>query len=654
MARTPISENVRASFRQTRDALGGAGALLRDQHRDRLLSQVDVLTDSPEGLAFLLDEIPHLLDAGLFAGTPWEDPGGLVPSLVGGTLKAGGRNALLEILSELRLLAAAEGRSGDEGFASARARAFLQAALVNNLDLVFPEGAEAERESDPGARVKIGHLMALLTERLPLEGMKEALATELELISAQRPVVTDRILEMCRLLRRHLRLDPEEDADRRILRYLDAAFAPSPAAGERSLEAYEAFIAGAERAALEEECRLLGRGMADTGLSVGYHALLLRRVASDPELVGHLLALDEVGRVELQEHGDLVEALVLEAVHPDTARACHGLGRLLERRRLSEQPVRTRLERLLELELHPSVADALTAAGPESSVSPSARLLADCLGVLGQPLGVGQGWNPTCQAARGISLWSRHAPGKLLAMVDSAARTGDLVMRFEGASIRASEVIHDPSGGFDHNLDALSIVLVPRLDRIYQEMMRRASWRGDDPHRWVNPAMYGQWISSGFLSAYHYPTDSVRDYEAFVRTFYATHHPRYNGGHDLAYPNPVGIFLTSAAGSLIGFHAVSILRVPEAGDGEVRVHFLNPNNEGRQQWAADIRPAVAGHGEAPGESSLPFEQFASRLYAFHYDPGDLGDPAAVDADRVERVVQAARESWGRSYTWSGG
>ncbi|MGM0507461.1 MAG: hypothetical protein ACQER4_09790, partial [Bacteroidota bacterium] len=177
-----------------------------------------------------------------------------------------------------------------------------------------------------------------------------------------------------------------------------------------------------------------------------------------------------------------------------------------------------------------------------------------------------------------------------------------------------------------------------------------ASNRADDPHKWVNPAMYGHWIPTGFISTYDYLTNSIKGYEEFIRTFYVTHHPDYNGGNDLAYPNPVGIFLTSSTGKLIGFHAVSILRVQKV-EEQVRVYILNPNNEGRQRWQENMRPTVAGNGERAGESSLPFHQFASRLYAFHFNQTDVDDLDRVDTGEVEKVTELAKTSWGESYKW---
>jgi hypothetical protein len=249
-----------------------------------------------------------------------------------------------------------------------------------------------------------------------------------------------------------------------------------------------------------------------------------------------------------------------------------------------------------------------------------------------------------------MSLWSRHAPGKLLSMIHTAATTNDLEMRFEGQLLTSSRLAAGLTKEFDYKLDAVSIVLVPHLDRIYFEMMRLATGRGEDPHKWVNPAMYGQWIPTGFSTPYNYLTNTITGYGDFLRLFYTTHHPDYNGGHDLAYPNPVGIFLTAANGKLLGFHAVSILRVARYKE-DFRVYFLNPNNEGRQKWQSDIQPTVAGYGEVPGESSLPFHQFASRLYAFHFKPSDSDGRDLVPDREIDRVTEIAKGSWGTSYIW---
>jgi hypothetical protein len=264
---------------------------------------------------------------------------------------------------------------------------------------------------------------------------------------------------------------------------------------------------------------------------------------------------------------------------------------------------------------------------------------------------LGQGNNPTCQAARGLSLWSMHAPGYLLNLLISAARDGSISLDFEGASIESRSIARGVSAGLEGDLDAVSRVLVPQLDRIYDEMMRRAAGRGEDAHRWVNPAFYGRWIPDGFACAIDVPTQSVRGYDAFVRRFFATHHPSFNEGEELIHPNPVGAFVTDVHGRLLGAHAVSLRRIEPDPAGELRAYFFNPNNEGRQDWGLGVTTSVCNKGEIPGESSLPLAQFASRLYAFHFHPYEGGAPEAVPDETVAEVVSAARASWGRAYAW---
>ena len=654
MTRTesPLPPNIIQGFSETVEALAEGSALTRPQHVLRLLSQVDVLTDSREGLDFILGHMPALVAGGIFRDGPWEHPDRLVPALVAGTLKAGGQTTLMEILSELRLAAIARGEVANPTLTREKAREFLRDVLVNSLGLLFSGETEEDRMLEPDIRTKIDHLMGLLREEVPLEEIKSALATEIELICHQRPIVVQRALDIISLVDREVELESDGEDDQRLRRFVQAVHGPSPESAARSPSEYAAYLESADSSALQEECRRLSETMRDTGLAVAPHAVLVRRVASEPELLAQVLNLNQGGAAELEEHREFVTSLIEETIHPSTARAVYGLGRLLDRGLLSHQPVLGGLKRVGSLELEPKVAAAIASSRPESPLTPQQLLLADCLCVLGQPLGLGQGRNPTCQSARGISLWSRHAPGKLLEIIRTVARTNDLAMRFEAAVVRSSEVgqgLMKPED-LDDQLDAVSLILVPHLDRIYNEMMRRAGARGEDPHKWVNPAMYGHWIPNGFAAAYNAVTGVITDYPGFLRTFYATHHPDFNRGHDLAYPNPVGIFLTSSSGALIGFHAVSILRVRRVED-QVRVFLYNPNTEGRQRWHADISPTVAGHGEEPGESSLPFHQFASRLYAFHYNPSDVGDLDAVDPDAIARVESAARESWGESYQW---
>jgi hypothetical protein len=280
-------------------------------------------------------------------------------------------------------------------------------------------------------------------------------------------------------------------------------------------------------------------------------------------------------------------------------------------------------------------------------------LIGGVISVLGQPFGIGQGNNPTCQSARGISMWSQQAPGKLLNMISHVAISNQLEFRYEGELI-VSRQVNDQPDSFYNLLDPVSVALVPHLDQIYGKMMQKAMVKhaGKDPHISVNPAFYGHWIQTGFASCYNPLTGAIEKYERFVRTFYASFHPSYNGGYSLVYSVPIGIFITSSKAEFLGFHAISLLRVSKDQSGEWRAYFFNPNNEGRQNWGQEVKPTVDGNGEKPGESSLPFHQFASRVYAFHYNATSVKDRLELPSqEAVMSVHHLARNSWGKKYVW---
>lgn len=651
--KTEIPRPLADSFHEALEALAGSIPLRQEERKKKLLSVIDRVMEADGGCAFLYEYIPQLVEAGIFEGSMWKQADKLVPSLVSGTLKAGGPTSIMEILSELRMLGLWKERLQEEHFSREQAFQFLKTTMVSNLDLIFPDGSEELRGLEAGTRQKLNQLFSFLLEHVSLGHIRERLAEEIEAICHQRPIVTDRVKHILATVEREIPLDDTRPSDITLQKYIRAVFRPTDAAAERSPEEYSDFLKETDADTIAGEARNAGRLMQQTGLVSPYHVWLIRKIAGQPELLKEALGLDESGRAELDKHQAFVEELIDKVLVADTARSCYGLAQLLNRSLLTHQPVKSGLQRLLSTELHPDTAAALRKSRPKASIKPVYVLVAECLGVLGQPLGIGQGWNPTCQSARGISLWSRHAPGKLLRMVETAAKTHDLTMRFEAQLLTASSLSLGLAKTFDYNLDAVSVVLVPHLDKIYNRMMELASYRLEDPHKWVNPAMYGHWIPVGFLSAYDYMTNSIKNFEHFIRSFYITHHPEYNGGYNLAYPNPVGIFLTGANGDLLGFHAVSILRIARH-EGEMRLYFLNPNNEGRQQWQSDIRPTVSGHGERPGESSLPFYQFASRMYAFHYSPSDLNELSNVDDAEVAKVMDIAKNSWGTSYTWTDG
>ncbi|WP_235878756.1 hypothetical protein [Saccharopolyspora karakumensis] len=78
----------------------------------------------------------------------------------------------------------------------------------------------------------------------------------------------------------------------------------------------------------------------------------------------------------------------------------------------------------------------------------------------------------------------------------------------------------------------------------------------------------------------------------------------------------------------------------------MRVYSFNPNNDSGQDWGDGVVVSTAGSGERFGEASLPFDQFASRLYIFHLDPLERREPERVPAEDIERITGYIERSWG--------
>jgi hypothetical protein len=112
------------------------------------------------------------------------------------------------------------------------------------------------------------------------------------------------------------------------------------------------------------------------------------------------------------------------------------------------------------------------------------------------------------------------------------------------------------------------------------------------------------------------------------------------------HPQPAGLAVTDSAARYIGWHAITILRAGRDPKDVMRVYFYNPNNDSRQDWGDGVVVSTAGNGERFGEGSLPFEQFASRLYIYHHDPFEHGDPQRVPTEDVDQVIGYIHRSWG--------
>ncbi|WP_162415390.1 hypothetical protein [Cyclobacterium roseum] len=652
-----ISESNLASFEELFENYVSATPLTKREKAQKIMGQLDTWCNKLEGIREVYDKVPDLTEAGIFKDSPWEHPGKLVPQLVNGTYKSGHPNSTIELLSELRMLAILEGNIAGSASQKEEADSYLQEVLVYNLEFVFNEPQEETRLVMSAHELsKVHALFQFILEKIELSKVKSKLVEELTLICEQRPVVTEKQRRIIALVKEKIELNPDHPADMELLAFQRAIYKPSPATDGKDHVSYGKLLQTMSIASLEKEAKAMGDSMLQFGLVSTYQATLLLHLVNKEyhELIPVCLGLNPTGVARFNEFKDFVCYLILQVIHPFNAQCIFGLAKMLENGIISREAVRSGLYNLCKISIHPEVTNRIlkSTRTPHEKVSPKQYLIGALLRILGQPLGVGQGNNPTCQSARGISMWSQHAPAKLIHMVQTAAVHNDLSFRFEGQEISYSTTPAGLVQNLDHHLDAVSVTLVPMLDRVYNEMMRRASGRGEDPHKWANPGLYGQWIQIGFASAYDYLSNAIVDFDGFIRVFYAMCHPRFNGGHRLVYPNPVGIFITSAKGEMLGFHAVSLLRVDEDPSGNVRAYFLNPNNEGRQDWGQEIKPSVYGNGEIHGESSLPLYQFAARVYAFHYNNLEASSNMdKIPQAEVEKVKKIAKDSWGKSYTW---
>ncbi|MFD1020634.1 hypothetical protein [Thalassobacillus hwangdonensis] len=647
------TETIIERFTEALNRLDEAAAYAKAMYQKDVYQEANRLLEKPNGLDHLYEHAHRFDNCGVFQDGPWEKADKLQPPLVAGSLQAKGLPTIIEVMSDLRMLAIAKGKYVHESVPPSEAEEFLNEVLALNLHLLFPAATESTRIEKHENAELASNLLHFIFGYLDSSALTTTLISEIDRLTAQRPIMIDRTVSIIRTAKEMLDADLNSSQRYSLEKYIEAIEGPSKFSQEYPhVNQYRLKLKDLSKSELEQECEAMAHTLRGTGLAAPHHAALLRFLNKrHPSLLADAMHLNGKGKANLEEHLELVQQLIKVAIFPATKQAIYGLALMLERGVLSSSPVIPGLRRLIELDILPDVRQALLQSVKNGEgMTANSILLAGVMSVLGQPLGVGQGFNPTCQSARGISLWAQHAPGYLLELIPRAARDGEIDIQFEGTAIHSKELKGGLMEELHPELDPVSIVLVPHLDRIYGEMMSRVTLRGEDGHRWVNPAFYGNWVPNGFSTVFDPITGSITDYSGFVRLFYATHHPDYNDDYELIYPNPVGIFITNVHGKLLGFHAISIIRIA-AYDGDYRVYFYNPNNDSSQNWGQEIEPTVMGHGEREGECSLPFDEFTSRLYAFHYNPYEQGEAYAVEDELVQEVEQLARDSWGKDYTW---
>lgn len=633
-----------------------AGQALTEATQNQLLTVIDSLSRKAKGLPILYEHIDQLVGTGLLKGTNWEFPSKLVPSLVKGTLISGFPTVSYEIVSELRLLAIAEEKFQLKEFDSAQASNFLQEAIISGFTLAFGEATEEIRMDVTATdRKRLRVLFRFLMRNLSSDKLKAKLAEEVKDQIAHRPILTHKLEQLLSLIKSNFDLKGHSEVEEELIYLKNALFHPTLLSLEvENTHEYAKCLPELDEYQLINEATTMGEKMNATGLVSKHQVVLLHFLRREkPELIPLCLHLSDHGRADFSKHITYVFEIIDHFVWEESKQVAYGLAKLLNRSLLSRKAVRNALYKFFRIKIHPQIAERLKGSSSyKEPMTPEQLLSGGMIKLLGQPLGVGQGLNPTCQSARGLSMWSQHSPEKLINLVIDAATQNQLVLRYEGEIIssKGSAV----KEGFDFNLDPISVVTVPHLDHIYQQMMRRAAIKHPtvDPHVSVNPAFYGHWIQTGFISCYNPLQNAIDKFDHFVKLFYAAFHPQYNGGFKLVYPIPIGIFITSSHGEFLGFHAISLLRVRQDQNQIWRAYFFNPNNEGRQDWGQGIKPSVSRNGEKHGESSLPFDEFLSRVYAYHYNSLEAENHLdKVEQEHVTKITSLARESWGKKYIW---
>ncbi|WP_373187393.1 hypothetical protein [Halopseudomonas sp.] len=639
-----------ARFDEALELLARAPEFAKPGKLGRVFDTARRVLMEPDGCAEIEARAAAIEDAGVFAGSDWDNPDTLVPALTPHTLSSGDAHTLvIEALSELRLLAVARGQYEHALVSVEHARHFLTQVLASNLAMLFSPPSEAERETQGRLAEVPRNLLQHLATSIGYQHIIDQLIGEIWRILQQRPIQVDPVKRMITQIA-ICQTDPDIDlgtsghgADRLV----SSLYGPTYACREDpGIEIYQERLEHMDHAALQSEATGFARAMHDTGLASAYHAVLVRHLLNQADhLLAEAMGLSATGRDCLLCYRELVLELINKGVHPGTPQAIYGLALMLERGILFQLPVAPAMWRQLGLPLSAWSKERLALAFG-TAVPPEALLLEGVLCMLGLPLGVGQGNNPTCQSARALSMWAYNDPDYLLQMVTWAARDDEIIMHFEGQPISSQESLGGVATSLPIDLDAVSLLVVPHLDRIYAEMGRRCIGREGDPHRWVNPEFHGWWAGRGFRLNVDVPTGNLVDLEDFLRHFYAAYHPYHNGNQPLIHPQPSGIAVTDSAARFIGWHAITILRVNLDQKDQMRVYFFNPNNDSGQNWGDGVEVSTSGHGERFGEASLPFAQFLSRLYIFHYDPLEHGEPASVTREELDEVIGYIQRSWG--------
>ncbi|MDQ0219597.1 hypothetical protein ELQ35_18875 [Peribacillus cavernae] len=574
--------------------------------KESLLQEAQELMNDRIGIECLFKYAPSLDQYGFFSGGPWENASKLQPQLVRGTLAAGGKLAAAETISNLRMLAVATGLYISPYIPREDAKSYLDKVLTHNLDILYQPETEEMRIKGTQETLQIRQLFEFIFTQHSFPGILTFLTEEIKKLSIQRPIITSNIEK---LIASGINCTMEDQRiNTEFHRFESAVTLPSELSRQYKGN-YVEDLAHSTETILAKEAEQLSRSMHDTGLVSKVHVHFITfAVKHHFHLVGKMLGLSSDGFRRLNANADLVKKLIEIAIKPHTKQSVYGLSRLLERD-IFTADFTNRLEVFIRTVPVPEAENKLKALYYDNELEASVSLLAGIVSVLGQPLGIGQGFNPCCQSTRALSYWAQKDPVFLLDLLAEAVTNGNITCFFEGITIDSCALtVKDLD--YTIPMDSVSVVLVPPLHAIYEDMIKRIGFRGEDIHKVINPAFHRSGVLSGFADKYHH--------DDFSDQFQNYYHPAYSNTINSYLPQPAGIVIYDQNDQALGAHAILIQRIGEDPEGNNRVYFYNPNNDSSQTWGSNIKTSVTENGELEGESSLLFADFLTCLYAFHY------------------------------------
>lgn len=631
------------------DDLAQAKSFGKQLHLGKILDYSKRLFKSIEGVEEVYRLIAKLDKGGVFSGTDWDSPERLQPSFSVKSFESNvSKLVVIEGLNLLRMLAIKQGDHFHIDISDDRAGYYLQKVVALNLKYVTGQSTESLRNNSHSAL--ISNLLQFSLKQMGHKEIIDQLIAEVWRILDQRPLMVKTPIEMILNIGQYwlegkIESEKTQEAAKELI---SALYGPTPLTiHDPGLSSYCEILKECDHEKLSTEAKHFSEKMHKTGLVSSYHAIFLRFLHDNhPNLISEALGLSQTGNDAFYCYQDLMMTLIDKVIFPETSQAVYGLSRLLERGILYRPSLPPYLWRQINLELSDQAQEVLSACfGRE--LPANIHLLAGTINMLGLPLGVGQGDNPTCQSARALFMWSYSDPDYLLHFITRAARDNEIVMHFEGERLSTKNLSDIPNKKYNWDLDPVSTLLVPHLDKLYYHMSLLSAQRGEDIHKWVNPELHGWWVGRGFSIAVDIATGMLKDFESFVRRFYATYNPYYNGNRPVIFPQPAGLAVTDSHGRFIGWHAVAIIRVNLDPQNVMRIYFFNPNNDSGQDWGNGVVVSTRGHGEYQGESSLPFSEFCSRLYIFHYDLLEYQsvDLEKIDQKEVQETIMMATKSW---------